>query len=89
MASKYITCFAVQVVGVFMSRVSLEDVYSEVKRVNMRLRSLEKALEVLVDMVLPEEEVSEKEWGEIKEIEAEIERGECVSLEDVRRKYRG
>lgn len=25
--------------------------------------------------------------GEIKEIEAEMERGECVPLEDVRRKY--
>lgn len=70
-----------------MSQVSLEDVYGEVKKVNMRLESIEKALEALMDMVLPEEEISGEEWKEIKEIEAEIERGECVPLEDVRRKY--
>ena len=70
-----------------MSQVSLEDIYGEVKRVNMRLESIEKALEALMDMVLPEEEISEEEWKEIKEIEAEVERGKCVPLEDVRRKY--
>jgi len=70
-----------------MSQVSLEDVYGEVKRVNRRLESIEKALEVLMDMVLPEEEISEEEWREIEEIEAEMERGECVPLEDVRRKH--
>lgn len=29
--------------------------YSEVKRANMKLESIEKALEALMDMVLPEE----------------------------------
>ncbi|KPV65322.1 MAG: hypothetical protein AOA65_0267 [Candidatus Bathyarchaeota archaeon BA1] len=53
----------------------------------MRLEFIEKALEALMDMVLPEEEISEEEWREVKEIEAEIKRGECVPLEDVRRKY--
>ena len=70
-----------------MSQVSLEDVYSEVKKVNTRLESMGKALEALMDMVLPEEETSEEEWKEIKEIEAEIEGGKCVPLEEVRRKY--
>jgi len=70
-----------------MSQVSLEDVYSEVKKVNIRLESMEKALEALMDMVLPEEEISEEEWKEIKEIEAEIEEGKCVPLEEVRRKH--
>ena len=70
-----------------MSQVSLEDIYGEVKRVNMRLESIEKALEALMDMVLPEEEISEEEWKEISEIEEEIKRGKCVSLEDVRRKH--
>lgn len=70
-----------------MSQVSLEDVYCEVKRVNRRLESIEKALEVLMDMVLPEEEISEEEWREIEEIETEMERGECLPLEDVRRKH--
>ena len=70
-----------------MSQVNLEDVYTEVKRVNMRLESLEKALKTIMDMVLPEEEISEEEWKEIKEIEEEIEKGKCISLEDVRKKY--
>jgi len=70
-----------------MSQVSLEDVYSEVKRVNVRLESIEKALEALMDMVLPEEEISEEEWKEIKEVEVEIERGKRLPLEDVRRKH--
>lgn len=71
-----------------MTHVSLKDVYTEVKRVNMRLESLERALETLMNMVLPEEEISEEEWKEIKEIEEEIEKGKCISLEEVRRKRR-
>jgi len=63
-----------------MSQVSLEDVYGEVKRVNRRLESIEKALEVLMDMVLPEEEINEEEWREIEEIEAEMERGNMCLL---------
>ena len=70
-----------------MTQISLKDVYTEVKRVNMRLESLEKALETLMDMVLPEEEISEEEWKEIKEIEEEIKKGKHVSLEEVRKKH--
>jgi len=70
-----------------MTQVSLKDVYTEVKRVNTRLESLERALETLMDMVLPEEEISEEEWKEIKEIEEEIEKGKSVSLEEVRKKH--
>ena len=73
-------------IGASMSRVSLEDVYSEVKKVSMRLESIEKALEALMDVVLPEEGASEEEWKEIEEIEAEIEREECVPLEDLKRR---
>jgi predicted DNA-binding protein YlxM (UPF0122 family) len=71
-----------------MTQVSLKDVYTEVKRVNMRLESLERALETLMDMVLPEEEISEEEWKEIKEIEEETEKGKSVSLEEIRKKHR-
>ena len=63
-----------------MTQVSLKDVYTEVKRVNMRLESLERALETLMDIVLPEEKISEEEWKEIKEIEEETEKGKSVSL---------
>ena len=71
-----------------MTQVSLKDVYTEVKRVNMRLESLERALETLMDIVLPEEEISEEEWKEIKEIEEETEKGKSVSLEEIRKKHR-
>ena len=71
-----------------MTQVSLKDVYTEVKRVNMRLESLERTLETLMDMVLPEEEISEEEWKEIKEIEEETEKGKSVSLEEIRKKHR-
>lgn len=63
-----------------MTQISLKDVYTEVKRVNTRLESLEKALETLMDLVLPEEEISEEEWKEIK-------KGKHVSLEEVRKKH--
>lgn len=70
-----------------MSQVSLEDVYVELKNVSARLESMEKTLETLVIMMLPEEEISEDEWREIEEAEAEIERGECVPLEEVMKEY--
>lgn len=70
-----------------MSQVSLEKVFAEVRKVRVRLESIERTLESLVDALVPEEEISQKEWKEIAEIEREIEKGEYVSLEDVRKKY--
>ena len=70
-----------------MAQVSLDDVYTEVKKVNIRLESIEKALETFMDMVLPEEEIDEDEWNEIDEIESEIGRGEYISLEELKRKH--
>lgn len=77
----------VERLGIDVSKLKPERVYTEVKRVNMRLESLERALETLMDMVLPEEEISEEEWKEITEIEEEIEKGKSVSLEEVRKKH--
>ena len=70
-----------------MTQVSLDDIYTEVKKVNMRLESIVKALETFMDMVLPEEEIDENEWNEIDEIESEIERGEYISFEELKRKH--
>jgi len=70
-----------------MTQVSLDDVYTEMKKVNTRLESIEKALETFMDMVLPEEEIDEDEWNEIDEIESEIERGEYISFEETKRKH--
>jgi len=70
-----------------MAQVTIDDVYTEVKKVNMRLESIEKALETFMDMVLPEEEIDEDEWNEIDEIESDIERGEYISLGELKRKH--
>jgi predicted transcriptional regulator len=70
-----------------MPQVSLEKVFAEVKKVRVRLEAIERTLENLVDALLPEEEISQKELKEIDEVEREIEKGEYVSLEEVRRRY--
>jgi predicted transcriptional regulator len=70
-----------------MSQVSLEDIYAELKNVSSKLESVEKTLETLIIMMLPEEEISEDELKEIEEAEAEIERGEYVPLEELLKEY--
>ena len=70
-----------------MTQATFDDVYAEVKRLNKRLDSMERTLRALVTMVLPEEELSEDEWKDIKEIEAEMKRGECITLNELTKKY--
>jgi hypothetical protein len=65
----------------------LDKVYEEVKRMRLELRSIEKSLDSLVESLIPEEKISPEEEKELREIEAEMERGECVTLEEVKRKY--
>jgi Zn-dependent M32 family carboxypeptidase len=69
------------------TEVSLDKVYAEVKRVRVRLESIEKTLESLVESLIPEEEISPEERKELREIEKEMERGECVPLEEVLKKH--
>jgi hypothetical protein len=70
-----------------MSQVSLEDIYAELKNVSSKLESVEKTLETLIIMMLPEEEISEDELKEIEEAEAEIERGEYILLEELLKEH--
>jgi len=70
-----------------MSQVTIDDLYGEIKKVNLRLESIERALETLLDTILPEEEIDKEEWREIQDIEAEIEGEKCLSLEEVRKKH--
>jgi len=72
---------------VLTTEVSLDKVYAEVKRVRVRLESIEKTLESLVESLIPEEEISPEERKELREIEKEMERGECVPLEEVLKKH--
>lgn len=69
------------------TEVSLDQVYAEVKRMRLELKSIEKSLDTLVESLIPEEEISPEEKKELHEIEAEMDRGECVTLEEVKRKY--
>jgi len=69
------------------TEVSLDKVYEEVKRIRLELKSIEKSLDSLVESLIPEEEISPEEVKELREIEAEMKRGECVTLEEVKRKY--
>lgn len=59
--------------------------YTKLKNVGTRLESIEKTLENLITMMLPEDEASEEELKEIEE--AEIERGEYAILEEVTKEY--
>ena len=70
-----------------MTETTFEDVYSEVKKVNRRLDSMEKTLRALMTMLLPEEEISEEEWREITAIDEEMARGECTTLTELKKKH--
>ncbi len=70
-----------------MTEVSLDKVYAEVKRMRTELKSIEKALDSLVESLIPEEKVSPEEMKELKALKEEALRGECVSLEEVMKKH--
>lgn len=65
----------------------MDKVYAEVKRVRVKLESIEKTLDSLKESLIPEEKVSPEEMKELKALRREALRGECVSLEEVKRKY--
>jgi len=65
----------------------LDQVCTEVKRMRLELKSLEKSLANLAEMLIPEEEASPEEMKELKALRKEALRGECVSFEDVLKKH--
>jgi hypothetical protein len=69
------------------AEVNLEKVYNEMKRVRLELKSIEQTLSDLADAMLPLEKMSLKEKKELRAIDMEMARGECVSLEEVKSKY--
>lgn len=69
------------------AEVNLEKVYTEMKRVRLELKSIEQTLSDLADAMLPLEKMSSKEKKELRAIDREMARGECVSLEEVKSKY--
>ena len=83
LTSRVIRLFHYIFAGFKMTEASLDKVYAEVKRVHLELKSIEKTLESLVESLIPEEQISPEERKELREIEKEMERGECVSLEEI------
>ena len=71
-----------------MTQATFDDVYAEVKKLNQRVDSLEKALRELMIRVLPEKEISDEEFEELLKIEAEMDGGECITLDELVKKYR-
>jgi len=73
--------------SVMTTEASLDKVYAEVKRVRVKLESIEKTLESLKASMIPEEKVSPEEMKELKALKREALRGECVPLEEVLKKH--
>ena len=73
--------------SVMTTEASLDKVYAEVKRVRVKLESIEKTLESLRESLIPEEKVSPEEMKELKALKREALRGECVPLEEVLKKH--
>jgi hypothetical protein len=65
------------------TEANLEKVYTEMKRVRLELKSIEKTLDTLAESLFPEEKVSPEEIKELKALKREAMRGECVSLQEV------
>ena len=64
--------------------ITLEMIYKEVKQVNVRLRHIEDAVEEVIIKELPEVKISDKERKQIKQSIEDIEKGECVALEELK-----
>ncbi len=65
----------------------MDKVYAEVKRVRAKLDSIEKTLESLKQLLMPEKKISPEEMRELEALKQEALQGECVPLEEVLKKH--
>ncbi len=56
-------------------------IYDEVRKVNERLSVIEKVIEEIIIVGLPNVELNEEEMREIRSSIEEMKRGDCVTLE--------
>jgi hypothetical protein len=70
-----------------LTEADLERVFTEMKRVRLQLKSIEKTLEDLTESLIPEEKVSAQEIKELETLKREAEQGECIPLEEVLKKH--
>ena len=66
-----------------MSKITLDMVYEEVKKLNERMAFLEELIEEIIVRELPKAKPSEEEIGEIKRSVEQVKKGEYVSLEEL------
>jgi len=66
-----------------MTKVTLDVIYEELRRLNRRMDILEEFMEEIILRELPRVKLSEKEMDEIKKSVEEIRRGECATLEEL------
>jgi len=65
------------------TRVTLETIYEEVKKVNERLALIEGAVEEVITKGLPEVKIQKKKISEIEQSIQEMKRGNCVTLKEL------
>jgi len=66
------------------TRVTLEMIYDEVKRVNERLRLIEDIIEEVITKGLPEAELNKEKIKEIERSIQEMKKGSYVTLEELK-----
>ena len=66
------------------TRVTLEMIYDEVKRVNERLRVIEDIIEEVVTKGLPEVALNKEKIKEIEQSIQEMKKGNYVTLEELK-----
>jgi len=71
-----------------MTQATTDDIIAEVKKMNRRLESIERAPTSMMTMLMPEEELSPEEWKELESIEAEMMSGQTVPLEELEKALR-
>jgi hypothetical protein len=70
------------------TEVSIERVYEEVKRMRQELKTIEKSLDSLLESLIPEEEeLSPEEKKELDILSKGMDKGKCVPIEQVMKKY--
>ncbi len=71
-----------------MTEVNLGQVFNEIKRMRLELKTIELSLDNLAESLIPEgEELSAREIKELDTLSNEMTEGQCVPLEEVLAKH--
>jgi hypothetical protein len=70
------------------TEVGVQKVFEEVKRMRLELKTIEQALDSLVESLIPEgEELKPEEIKELDVLSKEMDEGQCVPLAEVLKKH--